>query len=195
MFRRTAFIAALLVVLTASSVSAATTTINITTFAYPASTSIGMGDTVTWANQMVAVHHTSTNNSPLSLWNKDMNGNGTSGSQVFSAAGTFAYHCNFHPTAMHGNIVVRMKASPASGTKSTTFSIKWATAKAPAGFKYQVQRKAPGGSYVAFKTTTARSVAWMPNKTGTWSFRSRLKRLSNGATSGYSPALLVGVTN
>jgi hypothetical protein len=96
---------------------------------------------------------------------------------------------------MHGNIGVAMKAAPTHGTTSTSFSIRWATVKAPTGFKYVVQRKAPGGSFVAFKSTINKSTSWTPSKAGTWSFRSRLKRLSNGAASGYSPTLTVRVTH
>lgn len=196
MFRRTAFLAALLVALTATTASAATTTITITSLHYPPSTTIGIGDTVTWQNQMQpSTHHTATGNTPLSLWSIDLNGNGTSGSKVFSAAGTFAFHCEIHPIEMHGNISVRMTAAPTSGTTATTFSIRWATVKAPAGFRYVVQRKAPGGAFAAFKSTVGKSASWTPSKPGTWSFRSRLKRLSNGSASGYSPVLTVSVTH
>ena len=196
MFRRTAFLAALLVALTATTASAATTTITITSLHYPPKTTIGIGDTVTWQNQMQpSTHHTSTSNTPLSLWSFYMNGNGTSGSKVFSAAGTFAYHCEIHPTEMHGNIAVQMKAVPTSGTTTTSFWIRWATARAPAGFKYMVQRKAPGGSFAAFKSTVDSGAEWTPSKAGTWSFRSKLRRLSNGSASGYSPTLTVTVTH
>lgn len=193
MFRRTAFLAALFLLLTASTASAATTTITITSLSYPASTTVGLGATVTWENHMVA-HHTATSNAPLSLWSINMPSNGTSGSRIFSAAGTFAFHCEIHPLQMHGNIVVPMKAAPTSGTIATTFSIRWATVKAPAGFKYVIQRKAPGGSFAPFKSTINKSTSWTASKAGTWSFRARLKRLSNGATSGYSPTLTVTVT-
>ena len=149
-----------------------------------------------WQNQMQpSTHHTSTSNTPLSLWSFDMNGNGTSGSKVFSAAGTFAYHCEIHPTEMHGNIAVRMTAAPTTGTTATTFSIRWATITAPAGFKYVVQRKAPGGTFGTFMTTVNKSASWKTSKPGTWSFRSKLKRLSNGSASGYSPALAVTVSH
>jgi plastocyanin len=195
MFRRSALLAALCLLATTATVSAATTTITITTFAYPATTRIGLGDTVTWQNHMVGYHHTSTSNTPLSLWSIDMPANGTSGSHVFIAAGTYGFHCEIHPTQMHGNIVVPMKASPAAGTTSITFVIRWATLRAPSGFRYLVQRKAPGGSFVAFKSTLARSVSWKPSGAGTWRFRAQLERTANGATSGFSPTLKVSVSS
>jgi plastocyanin len=192
MFRRVAMLAATLIFLATATVSAATTTITITTFAYPANTSVGLGDTVLFENH-TTVHHTSTSNSPLSIWNIDMNGNGTSGSKLFFAAGTFAFHCMVHPSEMHGNIVVPMKAAPTTGTTATTFVIRWATIKAPAGFKYVVQRRAPGGAFTTFKSTINKSASWAPSKAGSWTFRARFVRLSNGAKSGFSPTLSVVV--
>lgn len=191
MFRRSALLAAALVVLVSATASASTVAINITQIAYPPSTTVALGDTVQWNNQ-TSFHHTSTSDSPLSLWSRDMNGFGTNGSVAFTDAGSFPYHCNIH-SSMHGKIVVPMKVQPSSGTTATMFAISVATVNAPAGYKYVIQRKAPGGLFAAFKSTTSKMVAFKATSTGKWSFRARLKHISDGAASGWSPTLTIQV--
>jgi plastocyanin len=192
MLKRIGLITTALLLLSTASVSASTRTITMTQIAFPSQTSATIGDTVKWVNQS-GFHHTVTGNPPLNLWNKDLAIDGTV-SQAFTAAGSFPYHCNVHST-MHGDIVVGMTASAQSGTTSTTFTLHWATITAPSGFKYIVQKRAPGGSFVAFKGTTAPSGTFKTGVTGTWKFRARLKRTSNGAVSDFSPALAITVTH
>jgi len=192
MLRRIGLIATALLLLSAASASATTTTITLTGFAFPSSTSAHVGDTIRWVNHTSPqADHTVTGDSPLSLFNKSLPSGG-SASRAFTAAGSFPYHCTIH-SSMHGDIVVSMTTSAASGTTSTTFTLHWASTTAASGFKYVVQKRAPGGSFVAFKTTTAQSGTFKTGKTGTWQFRARLKRTSNGAASGFSPTLSIGV--
>jgi len=191
MLRRIGLISALLVLLSAASVSASTHTITVTTFAYPASTPAVIGDVVRWKDAMT-FDHTVTSNAPLALWNKSLPAGGST-QRTFTAAGSFPYHCSIHPE-MQGDIVVGMTASPTSGATTTTFTIRWATVSAASGFRYVVQQRAPGGSFTKFKTTAAPSAAFHATSAGTWSFRAKLKRTSNGATSGFSPALSISVS-
>jgi plastocyanin len=192
MFRRSALIAVALVLVTSATVGASTVAINITATAYPASTTVSLGDTVQWNNETFN-SHTTTGDSPLALWNRSLNGSGSTATVNFRRAGSFPYHCNIH-ASMHGRIVVPMKVQPSSGTTATSFTISVATAKAPAGYKHVIQRKAPGGAYAAFKSTRAKAVTFTPSRTGDWSFRARLKRTSDGAASGWSPVLVVHIT-
>jgi hypothetical protein len=115
-------------------------------------------------------------------------------SRSFTAAGLFPYHCNIH-SFMHGSIAVAMTAAPVSGTTATTFTIRWATGPAATGFTYVVQKRAPGGAFVAFKSTTAGATTFKTGVVGTWQFRAKLKRLSNSAVSGFSPVLAITVTH
>jgi plastocyanin len=191
MLRRIGLITTALVLLGAASVSAATRTINVSAIAFPAHTSATIGDRVEWDNNS-GFGHTVTGDSPLNLWNKNLPIGGTA-ARTFAPAGSYPYHCNIHAT-MHGSIDVAMRASPQSGTTATTFTIRWATVTAANGFKYVVQKRAPGGSFVAYKTTTTPSAAFKTGVTGNWAFRARLKRISNGAVSGFSPTLTISVT-
>jgi plastocyanin len=192
MLRRIGSIATTLLLLSAATVSASTHTITMTSSSFPASTSATVGDTVKWVNHS-GFDHTVTGDSPLSLWNKSLP-IGASVSRAFTAAGSFPYHCNIH-SFMHGDIVASMTASSTSGTTATTFTLHWASITAPAGFIYVVQKRAPGGSFVAFKTTTSQSGTFKTGTTGKWGFRARLKRTSNGAVSGFSPTLSITVTH
>jgi plastocyanin len=72
----------------------------------PASVTVKVGDTVMWVND-TAVPHTATSDSGAAMtWDSSSisNGGGTF-SMAFTKAGTFAYHCAFHPF-MHGKIIV-----------------------------------------------------------------------------------------
>jgi plastocyanin len=80
----------------------------------PGTTTIHVGDTVTWSNSGPSSHTaTATNGS----FNTGILKKGQSASHTFSQAGTFAYACQIHPF-MHGTIVVL--ASTTSTTQATT---------------------------------------------------------------------------
>ncbi len=170
-----------------ASALAATTNVTMTNFVFtPNGAKIKLGGTVHWENQTTATSHTSTSDTT--------NVNGTAGAHwrnsgtvapggtfdwVFTAAGTFTYHCNFHQSlGMIGTVTVADKISPTSGVAGTKFAIKIATITAPAGFKYDVQIKKPGApGFVDFKTgITAAKVTFDSTgmATGTYQFRSRL---------------------
>lgn len=88
---------------------AATSAVNIQNSAFvPATITVKVGDTVTWTNRD-AFSHTST--SDTGAWDLGVIRAGASGSFVFMAAGTFAYHCAIHPF-MHGTIVVQGPTTP-----------------------------------------------------------------------------------
>ena len=88
---------------------AATSAVNIQGSAFaPATVTVRVGDTVTWTNHD-AFSHTST--SDTGAWDTGVIRAGTSGSFVFTAAGTFAYHCAIH-AFMHGTIVVQALSTP-----------------------------------------------------------------------------------
>jgi len=88
---------------------AATSAVTIQNSAFaPPTTTIRVGDTVTWTNRD-AFSHTST--SDTGAWDTGVITAGTSHSFTFMSAGTFAYHCSIH-TFMHGTIAVQGAATP-----------------------------------------------------------------------------------
>jgi plastocyanin len=109
--------AALVAALATGSALAASHQVGIAGFSFsPNSLTINVGDTVTWDNSDVQ-HHTATaddgsfDTGPIS--------SGTPKSVTFSTAGTFAYHCNIHPT-MTATLVVK---AAAGGTPPATDTI------------------------------------------------------------------------
>jgi hypothetical protein len=53
---------------------------------------------------------------------------------------------------------------------------------APSGFVYDIQRKKGSGDWMAWKTgITSKSVMFKPKASGTWSFRSHLRKTSNNS--------------
>jgi plastocyanin len=159
----------------------------------PKTVTSAFGTTFKWTNND-SITHTSTQNSPLSLWNSGNITASHSFSKVISFAGTFAYHCNIHPS-MTGTIKVPITVSPSSGTTSTHFTITVAAVAAPSGFTYDAQKRRGSGAWTTLKSGfSTKTVKFTPSQTGKWSFRARLHKGSNGATSGWSPIKSVSVS-
>jgi plastocyanin len=180
-----------LVILTA--LPAQATTVSVADFAFtPQSQTIAQGGTVSWHNNGPSVH-TSTQNSPLSLWNTgNIAVNSTTSSITLPAAGVYKYHCAIH-TFMTGSVKIPIKVSPSSGTTSTTFTITLASAT-QSGFTYDVQRKVGSGSFTTWRTGVTTRTVTFTGSSGMYSFRSRLHKTSNGATSNYSPAKAITIS-
>ncbi|MEX0784476.1 MAG: cupredoxin family copper-binding protein [Dehalococcoidia bacterium] len=91
--------------------------VNISGLAFaPASVSVNVGDTVTWTNNDAGIPHTVTADG--GAFDSGNMTTGQSFAQTFSAAGTFAYHCNVHPT-MTGTVVVAAASGGATTTPSS----------------------------------------------------------------------------
>jgi plastocyanin len=117
--------AALVAVLGAGSALAASHQVGIAGFSFsPKSLTINVGDTVTWDNSDVQ-HHTATaddgsfDTGPIS--------SGTPKSVTFSTAGTFAYHCNIHPT-MTATLVVKAATGGTPPATDTVVAARPSTA-------------------------------------------------------------------
>ncbi len=196
--RRSTFLSLFLVLVLQGTALAATVNVSMTNFAFtPKTATLAIGGTVHWMNNSTTAH-TSTGDSPLSLWDSGSVGAGGSFDFVFAAGGKYKYHCTFHQgLGMVGTVSVRIKASPPSGPVGTNFNITVATVNAPTGFVYDIQRKDPGGNFQNWMlNVTAKRVPWDSTgfAPGAYSFRSRLHDTGSGATSGYSAAKSVMVT-
>lgn len=99
----------------AAPASAASTTVSMVENAFkPATTSVSVGDTVTWKNDGQSAHEVSS--SAFSSGNID---SGKSWSWTATKAGTFSYVCRYHEAqGMKGTLVVRAAgaAAPAPAT-------------------------------------------------------------------------------
>jgi len=110
----------------------------------------------------------------------------------FDWAGTFRYDDPFHPAAA-GQVRVPVAVAPVAGAAGLA-DVTWASGDAPAGLRFDVQVKVPGSRVWVTWKAGARSLGarfgpgdrlWAGH--GTYSFRARLRKLSSGAASGYSP--------
>lgn len=161
----------------------------------PASVTRLVGTTFTWTNDDPSIYHTATQDAPLGLWDSGHLAPGASYSFTVKFAGTYRYHCHPHPW-MTGVVKLRPKASPLSGRVGTTFYVRIATVAAPSGMVYDVQKKVGSGAWTAHKTgMTAAVFAFKPSRAGTYSFRSRVRKTADGATSGWSPARTITATS
>jgi len=76
----------------------------LTTTAYsPNPITVQAGATITWVNNDL-ISHTSTSNG--GIWSSDTIPPGGSFARTFQSAGTFQYHCAIHPN-MVGTVVVQ----------------------------------------------------------------------------------------
>lgn len=96
-------VAAVLALIAVPAVLAADETIPIADFAFPPTTTVNVGDTVTWDNTS-GVAHTATADG--GSFDTGSIADGASASVTFNTAGTFPYHCTFH-AQMTGSIVVQ----------------------------------------------------------------------------------------
>jgi plastocyanin len=161
----------------------------------PATVPIGHG--VRWGNTTLN-DHTTTGDAPLSLWDSGLMDWRDTFTNVFTAAGAYGYYCTIHERFnMNSTIKVPVEASPPTGPVGTVFTVTVASVPAPTDFVYDVQKADPGGSWEDWMMgVTTVSVAFdsTGQPTGTYRFRSRLHRVSDDATSDYSPKAAVAVT-
>lgn len=86
---------ALSLLVLAASVIAADHDIDISGFAYdPDTLTVQVGDTVTWTNQDSAAHTVTADNADFDSGSLAQ---GETWSFTFDSAGTWDYHCTFHP--------------------------------------------------------------------------------------------------
>jgi plastocyanin len=173
--------------LTVAPAGAQSTQLTVQNYAFsPTPVIVAQGTSVTWHNLGPSTH-TSTGDSPLSLWATGNVVNGaTSAAVVFRAAGGFTYHCSIH-LQMTAAVRVPILVAPATGTTMTTFTLTLASAT-QTGFTYDVQRKIGTGAWATYKTGLKnRTTTFKATAPGTYYFRSRLVRTSNHGFSKWSP--------
>jgi plastocyanin len=161
----------------------------------PSTVGIGQGDSVIWTNTG-SVTHTSTQDGPLAFWDTGRIPPGSFGEVdqgVLVAAGTYPYHCTIHPS-MHGVVKVKLKVDRTQGTTSTVFTFTLSSSP-QSGYVYDVQMKTGSGSWHSYASgVMTTTFAFQAQAAGTYRFRSRLHRSSDGATSGWSPARKIVVS-
>ena len=192
MFKRASLVALLLMVLSTSSVLAATKTVTVTNKAFkPGTVSITVGDSVTFTNGTLKSH------SPTPTNNYSWSGvTVTAGHSVVvtpTQSGSYPYFCALHPLRHKGTVAVKMGVSPAAGTTATMYHFTLGTVTAPGVLVHQLYSRLNGGAWALLGTTAAPTFDHLLVTTGTWEFEVRMKYVLGGATSDFSPISTVMV--
>jgi plastocyanin len=188
---RVALAGVLLMLLSASSVSAATRQVEVFNFGFNSNNlTVAMGDSVRWHNGSTSTH-TSTANQ-FGMWNMTLARGATSAPILLQRGGSFGYRCTIH-SSMTGKIAVRIRATPTTGSTATNFVIRVGLANAPSGYTEDIQMRRSGGTFATWRSTTAQTTSFRATSRGTYQFRSRLRHLSDGVATAYGPVLSVTV--
>jgi hypothetical protein len=147
----------------------------------PATLKTTLGSTVTWSFPDAMAH---TTTSTQGFWNSGAKSGGQTYGHTFGSAGSFPYRCTIHPT-MTGTVQVPVSRS---GSSTSGWKLRWATATGTGGTTYDVQVRKGTGPWKALRTDTAAPSASFKKK-GSWSVRARTS--AGSGTSGWSPAVKV----
>ena len=178
--------------------AAGTAGVTVTNAGYsPGTLHVPYGTRVVWTVEQGT--HTVTDTGRLRLFSSGPRTPGSTYAYRFTDAGTFAYRSTVGP-AIAGTVVVPMRLTPASGSRTTLFSVAWGSTSTRPGYSEQVQIRPPGSaSWQSFvfgtpdRAAAMRPVDW-GNRTGTYQFRAKLYRGSSpAASSGWSPVASISV--
>ena len=151
----------------------------------PSSPTPAQGATVRWSFTGTSTH-TVQDSQNLGLFSSGSKAPGGVFSYAFGAAGTYAYACSLHPT-QKGTIRIPLKVA-AKAAKGASLPVTWASAQLN-GYVYDVQVLKPGATTWTNWIIDSYGLRadYTPMLAGTYGFRARLQRISNGKVSGWSP--------
>jgi plastocyanin len=146
----------------------------------PDKVKVGLGESVTWTFPE-ATQHTTT--SDEGFWDSGSKSGGATYVRQFTSAGTFAYHCSFHPT-MHGFVAVGLRVTTPS---TSTRTVRWSTVKGTGGTTFDVQVRVGSGRWRDFRTNTTKPRATIA--VGSDPVKVRARTSKGGEDSGWSKAV------
>lgn len=164
---------------------------------------VNQGDTVSWLMLDPGTHGI-VDSSGMGLFGFSPFGGaavvgiGQVASFAFDWAGTYSYDDPFH-TAAKGTVQVPVVVQPVVGAVGLV-QVTWASSDAPTGFGFDVQVRQPGSTdFVTWQSgvTNLNGVfgssdpLWVGP--GKYTFRARLRQLTSGAASGYTPGASISI--
>jgi plastocyanin len=186
MVRRAALVAAILVLLSTGSASAATSTVTMLNTGFvPANQTVALGDSVKWHNASTK-KHTAT---PVVNWSWSgvtVKAGKTSVAVYPTQAGSWPYFCSLHPTRK-GTIGVPLTIEPAAGTTGTLFKLTLGTVAAPGVSVHEVYARLNGGPWQLRASTQTPTWSLLFTSPGTYELRTRMRWMLGSAASDYSP--------
>ncbi|MEX1263213.1 MAG: hypothetical protein WEE66_04635 [Actinomycetota bacterium] len=161
----------------------------------PATPVVPAGTKVVWDFAGPSAHNV-TDSSSLALFASANKASGTSFAFRYTVAGTYAFRCSDH-RKMIGAVTVPMSASAASGSISSQITLTWSSlTTVPAAYVVDAQILRPGTrKWAPWKqNVTLGSAVFTPDAgKGAYAFRARLRKLSNGSASAWSPQLTITI--
>ena len=194
--------ALVLILALAPPASATTKDVSIENFEFvPPSITAAMGVTIDWTNNDIPPHTARSderlpNGKPgIRVFHTGNLDFGDSAERRLPWAATYPYHCAYH-FGMEASVATRMTIVDASTGETERYRVTWARDDPRTGMLFDVQMKAPGGTFVHFYRGTGRSRLFTPGADGTYEFHSRLVKLNGSAVAAstmYSPTASVTV--
>jgi hypothetical protein len=151
----------------------------------PTATNVPQGSSVAWSfPDYNATDHTVTDDSGMGMFDSGAVSGGGSFVEQFLSAGTFPIADS--TTLNTSSISVPVLTSAAPGLHAV---VTWARITAPTDFVYDIQVRRPGtANFVAWRTgVTAKTGVYTASVAGSYRFRARLRQVSSGAFSDWSP--------
>jgi plastocyanin len=168
-------------VTTVAPAQAAGASVTVANMAFsPAKVRVGLGEAVTWTFQD-AISHTATSDN--GFFDTGAASGGATRTVGFPSAGTFGYHCTFHPM-MVGKVSVPMGAT---GSAKAGWRLRWLAGTNPQGRTYDVQVRRKGSAWTYYRKGTAAASGKFDPGAGSWQARART--VKGAARSGWSPAI------
>ena len=153
-----------------------------------------LGTSVKWTNGGTG-NHTVTDTSGMGLFDSGTMAPGAAFTWPFIGAGNYTYKDSLHPTYT-GTVKAPVVLTPATGTLTTVFTIKWAGGPPPAGYVFDVNIQRPGGSWQTWLTgQIVQSATFVPDGgKGTYYFKGRLTKSGTSLHSAWCTAKTIVVS-
>ena len=187
---RHAVASALVVALLALPSSASAATYRIKAYSNdtfsPSVLTVNQGNLVKWINK--GGYHDVDINKPSSYIATSPRATTGLIAQKTVVAGAFPFLCSVHLPGMTG----KLKVKPTLSRSGSTVTVRLGPVES--SFRHLIQRRnGSSGSWTSSNTTSGADSATFSLSRGTWQFRTKLVRISNGTTSGYSPVVSISV--
>lgn len=146
-----------------------------------------LGTNLIWSFSGTGTHSV-VDNTGMGLFDSGPQAPGATYIYTFTAAGNYKVKDTF--TGKTGTVQIITVAGPHAGSVNDSYLVQWASWTPPAGYVSDVQIFRPGSSrWVNWLQDQTATETWFTPDAGpgTYSFRARLRKVSNGKAAGYSP--------
>ena len=153
----------------------------------PSSLTVSQGNLVKWINR--GGYHDVDANKPSSYIVTSPRATTGPITERIAVAGSFPFFCSVHLPGMKG----KLKVKPTLSRSGSTVTVRLGPVSS--SFRHTIQRRrGSSGTWLSSSTTAGQdSKSFASLSGGTWQFRAKLVRASNGTTSGYSPIVSIGL--